>query len=114
MAKLTKEINADFYSILNTITQGVQDSSMSATLEDSCDFNSGVAKCCVRVFERYSYMGKNRVSMNVTLFQNGTGPVKVCAITSGGSQAVFFKINTIGEGTFLSVLEDILYREYGV
>lgn len=32
------------------------------------------------VFERYSYMGGNRVSLNVTLFQADNGPVHVCAI----------------------------------
>ena len=114
MAKLVKEINAEFYGVLNTIEQGIQDSSISSTLEDSCDFKSGNSKCSVRVFERYSYMGGNRVSMNVTLYQEGDGPVHLCAITSGGSQAVLFKINTIGESSFLAVLEDILYNEYKV
>jgi hypothetical protein len=30
------------------------------------------------------------------------------AITSGGSQAVFFKINTLGESEFLRKLEEVL------
>ena len=30
------------------------------------------------------------------------------AITSGGSQAIFFKINTVGEENFLRALEEIL------
>jgi hypothetical protein len=79
--------------------------SISATLEDSCDWRTADARCSVRVYERYSYMGGNRVSMNVTLFQVGNGPVKVCAITSGGSQAMFFKINTWGEESFLDTLD---------
>ena len=53
-------------------------------------------------------MGGNRVSMNVTLFQAGNGPVKVCAITSGGSQAMFFKVNTWGEESFLETLNNAL------
>ena len=52
-------------------------------------------------------MGGNRVSMSVTLFQAGDGPVQVCAITSGGSQAMFFKINTLGEESFLQTLADL-------
>ncbi len=35
----------------------------------------------------------------------------VSAITSGGSQATFFKINTIGEGTFLDKAIEII-EEY--
>ena len=62
----------------------------------------------MRVFERYSYMGGNRVSLNVTLFQVGDGPVELSAITSGGSQAMFFKINTLGEEAFLDKLREIL------
>lgn len=58
--------------------------------------------------ERYSAMGGNRVSLNITLFQNGNGPVKLSAITSGGSQAMLFKINTFGESAFLDRLREIL------
>ncbi|MBE6688500.1 MAG: hypothetical protein E7588_04365 [Ruminococcaceae bacterium] len=112
MAKIVRKINGDFYSILNTVVQGIQESSMSVTLEEMSDFSENGAKCSVRVFERYSYMGGNRVSMSITLFQSGNGPVNLCAVTSGGSQAVFFKINTIGEEAFLDKLAEILNREY--
>lgn len=53
-------------------------------------------------------MGSNRVSLNVTLFQNENEPVKISAITSGGSQAMLFKINTFGESAFLDCLKEIL------
>ncbi len=43
-------------------------------------FMDSDARCSVRVFERYSAMGGNRVSLNITLFQNGNGPVKLSAI----------------------------------
>ncbi len=46
--------------------------------------------------------------MSVTLFQNGNGPIRICAVTSGGSQAIFFKINTFGEEAFLDKLREIL------
>lgn len=61
----------------------------------------------MRVFERYSYMGGNRVSMNVTLVGNGRD-LFLSAITSGGSQAVFFKLNTLGEESFLEKLVEIV------
>ena len=107
MAKLEKTLTGDFGTILRRIEDGVLNGSMSATLEESCDWTATNARCSVRVFERYSYFGKNRVSMNVTLFQTGN-IIKLCAVTSGGSQALFFKMNTIGEESFLETLERIL------
>ena len=108
MAKLEKTIHDDFDSTLRKITDGILNGSMSATLEESSDFRSSSARCSVRVFERYSYMGSNRVSLNVTLFQDNDGPIHLSAITSGGSQAMFFKMNTIGEESFLDKLRELL------
>lgn len=108
MAKLEKTINGDFDGLLRQIEDGILNGSVSASLEDRSDFRGRDARCAVRVFERYSYMGKNRVSLNVTLFQSGTGPIQLSAITSGGSQAMFFKINTFGEETFLDKLKELL------
>lgn len=108
MAKFEKNITGDFYEIVRRIEHGILNGSMSASLEDSSDFRSDEARCSVRVFERYSYAGGNRVSLNVTLFQSGNGPVMLSAITSGGSQAMFFKVNTWGEEAFLDKLRGIL------
>lgn len=108
MAKLERKLQGNFDELLKKIENGILNGSMSATLEDSSDFVSGDAKCSVRVFERYSYAGGNRVSMNVTLFQNGTEDIRLSAITSGGSQAILFKINTWGEQAFLDKLIEIL------
>lgn len=108
MAKLEKTLNGDFDQIISKIVNGIINGSVSATLEDKSDFMTGNSRCSVRVFERYSYMGGNRVSLSVTLFQEGNGPVHMSAITSGGSQAMFFKVNTFGEEAFLEKLEEIL------
>lgn len=108
MAKLEREINADFDELINRIEKEILDGSISATLEDSSDFIIDNARCSVRVFERYSAFGGNRLSLNVTLFQVGDGPIKISAISSGGSQAVFLKVNTFGETAFLECLENIL------
>ena len=66
--------------------------------------------CLFKTGSDYSchLMGGNRVSLNVTLFQNGNGPVYLSAITSGGSQAVFMKFNTFGEEAFLDKLRELL------
>lgn len=108
MAKLDTTLSGDFNGWLSTIVNGILDGSASASLEESSDFRSGDARCSVRVFERYSYMGGNRVSLSVTLFQNGDGPIYLSAITAGGSQAMFFKVNTVGEESFLNKLRELL------
>ena len=111
MAKWETTVRGDFNQLLTKIENGIVNGSITASLEDSSDFRGGNARCSVRVFERYSYMGSNRVSLSVTAFQNGTDPIKISAITSGGSQAVFFKVNTLGEEAFLDKLRDILGPE---
>lgn len=108
MAKLERTLNGDFRETLSRIQDGILQGSVSASLEHSSDFVSGDAKCSVRVFERYSYMGGNRVSLSVTLFQNGSEDIHLSAITSGGSQAMFFKMNTLGEEAFLNKLAKLL------
>lgn len=108
MAKLEQALSGNFNQILKKIEDGILNGSMSASLEESSDFRSGDARCSVRVFERYSYAGGNRVSLNVTLFQNGNDAIHLSAITSGGSQALFFKINTWGEEAFLDKLRELL------
>jgi len=107
MAKYEKTLYGNFNEILNRISTGIVDGSISASLEDCSDFICNGARCSVRVFERYSYFGGNRVSLSVTLFQSGD-KIFLSAITSGGSQAVFFKINTFGEEAFLDKLIKIV------
>lgn len=108
MAKLEETRYEDFDRLLQRLEQGILEGSLSASLEDASDFRSGSARCSVRVFERFSYIGNNRVSLTLTLFQSGDEPVRLSAITAGGSQAIFFKINTWGEEAFLDKLREIL------
>lgn len=108
MAKLEKEITGNFEELLKKIEEGILKGSITATLEDSSDFVSDGARCSIRVFERFSYLGSNRVSLNVTLFQNKDSTIHMSAITSGGSQAMFWKINTFGEKAFLDKLKNII------
>ena len=71
------------------------------------DYASGRVRVAVRVYERYSWSGGNRVSMSMTLAGRGD-ELFLSAITSGGSQAMFFKVNTWGEEAFLDTLLDVL------
>ncbi|MCD8075136.1 MAG: DUF6054 family protein [Lachnospiraceae bacterium] len=108
MAKLERTLTGNFDQILDKIEEGIKGGSVSASMEGGSDFREGSSRCSVRVFERYSYSGGNRVSMNVTMFQVDGGPIRLSAITSGGSTAVFHKINTLGEENFLNKLKELL------
>lgn len=100
MAKYSSTIKGNFKSILERIDSAVLDGSVSASLEDSVTCSEDGYSSAMRVYERYSYAGGNRVSLSVFLFGKGEN-YKITLITSGGSKATFFKINTIGEESFL-------------
>ena len=105
MAIFEKTIrNQNFDTLLRKLEHAIPDSSWSAELEAGSDFKDGSA----RVFERYSMVGGNRLSLTLTLFQNGDEPIRLSAIAAGGSQAVFFKMNTLGEDAFLEDVKQLL------
>ena len=109
MSKYESALTGNFQEVLDQIEQGIMRGSMSASLEDGSDYSENGIQCAVRVFERYSIIGKNRVSLSVTLIGNGEN-LFLSAIASGGSQALFFKINTWGEDAFLNRLTEIVER----
>ncbi len=99
MAKIQCELKGNFGIILGNIENAVLNGSVTATKEGYSDLDIGDCRCAVRVYERYSWLGNNRVSMNVTLLQMDDR-IRLSVITSGGSQAMWNKINTIGEKSF--------------
>lgn len=105
MAKYERRLKGNFNDLLNWIHKDITNGSSSVSYEDGSDIDLVDTRVAVRVYERYSMAGGNRVSMNVTITGAGDD-LFVSAITSGGSQAVFFKINTIGEETFLELCRD--------
>lgn len=107
MAKLERTLTGDFDEILWKLEQAVLNGSMSASLEDASYFTIGPVRVAVRMYERYSWSGGNRVAMSLTLAGEGD---RLCltAITAGGSQAMFFKMNTWGEEAFLDTLADVV------
>ena len=107
MARFEHRLKGDFDSILEHLHNGILDGSASASYEDGSDFAEGDVRCAVRVYERFSYTGNNRVSLNLTLVGRGED-IFLSAITAGGSQAVFFKLNTFGEEAFLDKLVEIV------
>lgn len=106
MAKAEYQLKGDFDTILRCIDEAVQNS-VSASLEETSDFTTPSCRMSVRVYERYSWTGGNRVSLNVTLVESD-GKLFCSAITSGGSQAIMFKLNTFGEEAFLETIVGVL------
>lgn len=107
MAKYNYQTQGDFQDLCKYLKDELIRTSMSASLEDeeySCVNNVNIATL---VFERYSYTGGNRLSLNITIteYQND---IRVTAISSGGSQGTFFKFNTLGEESFLSKIVEAL------
>lgn len=107
MAKYNKTFQTNVNDLAMYIEKQVLQGSMSASLEEKqiCQMHDLV--CYVYAFERYSYTGSNRVSMNVTILGDEK-EAKVLASASGGSQGVIFKINIWGEESFLDTLRAAL------
>ena len=95
-----------------TISQGVfykiaVAGNISASLEDEIYYQTGDVSVAFLVFERYSMIGRNRLGLSVLVTGSGN-QLSVSAITAGGSGAVFFKINTFGEESFLLNFREIV------
>ena len=106
MAKYETNLHGDFDRVLNYLHDGILHGSMSASFADESYVQYAGVRCCVRVYERYSITGGNRLSMTVTLVGDGED-LFLSAITAGGSQGMLFKFNTFGEETFLDTLREL-------
>lgn len=109
MAKFECTVRADFDTVLNYFHNGILESSMSASYEDESYAMFAGVRCCVRVYERYSISGSNRLSLTMMIVGDGN-EIHVSAITSGGSQGMLFKFNTFGEQNFLDVFQSLAER----
>jgi len=107
VAQYEQELEGDVEGLVAHLDQQILRGSVSANIEDSSDHSIGDARLVVRVYERYSAFGGNRVSLNISILAVGHR-LFVTAITAGGSQAVFFKVNTVGEESFLRQAVDAL------
>lgn len=82
--------------------------SSSASIEAKGSYNVANQVVIMKVYERYSFSGGNRVSLSVLMIGNENAD-KTCvyAVSSGGSTGVFFKVNRIGENSFLEKLDSV-------
>ena len=110
MAKYAARINGDVNAFCAYMKESILDGSMSASFEDEFEVERGGVRCVTQVYERYSMFGSNRVSLSLTVIGH-EGWLDVCAITSGGSEAILFKLNTVGEQSFLETAQHAI-EEY--
>lgn len=106
MAKYERSFQGDFDRVLNGLHSGILSGSATASYEDGSDCSAGDVRCAVRVYERYSMSGGNRLSLTVTLIGRGSS-LFLSAIAAGGSQGFFLKMNTWGEESFLNQVREI-------
>ena len=109
MAMLERELTGSFDRVLDELHRGIMEGSATASCEEASDFTLGEVRCALRMYERYSAFGGNRVAMSLTLMGEGDR-LHLTAMTAGGSQAMFFKMNTLGEESFLDTLEEAVDR----
>lgn len=90
MAKYECQMQGNIKRLTALVENGILSGSASANLEEKSDMEIDGITVCVRVFERYSMLGKNRVSLSVTLAGN-QDKVSISAIASGGVRRFYSK-----------------------
>ena len=109
MAKFECTLQGDYDRALRYFHDGILSGSMSASFEDESYVQTFGVRCTVRVYERYSMTGGNRLSMTLTLVGDGE-QLYLSGITAGGSQGMFLKFNIFGEEAFLDTLRELAQR----
>ena len=103
MAKYELSLQTDFDEFVRSIKEGVEQRSSTISLEEESDISAENLRIHVVAYERYAFVGKNRSSLNLT-FVGVDGTVHLIGTATGGSSAVFVKVNTWSEQSFLDTL----------
>ena len=100
MARYDCELTGDADALVAHLDSEILSGSMSATLEEQVELRLGDARMIVRTYERFSGFSGSRVSLTFAILAVGER-LGVSAVSTGGSRAMFFKMDTVGEGTFI-------------
>ena len=100
MAKYEERFRGNFDDFLGFLEKGIRSRSVTSSYEERSDYERNGVRCAVRAYERYSMIGGSRVSLTFVLI-GVDDDLFVSVISTGGSQAMLIKINTIGETNFL-------------
>ncbi|GIG53892.1 DUF6054 family protein [Demequina activiva] len=96
----TRSLTGSATALAQHMDAAITRGSASATLEHQDTLSLGEARMILRTYERYSMTGSNRVTLSLSILAVGA-QMEVSLTTSGGSEALFFKINTFGEAAFM-------------
>ena len=96
----TRSLTGSPDGLANHLDAAITGGSASATIENGDELSIGDARLIVRTYERYSMTGGNRLTLSVSILAVGDR-MEVALTTSGGSEAIFFKINRFGEDAFM-------------
>ena len=100
MAHHEEQLTGDADAFIAHVESAILNGSETVHREHASDRRLGDARMLVRVYERYSFTGGNRVSMSVSVLA-ADGELAVTVVAAGGSTGVVFKVNTLGEEWFL-------------
>ena len=109
MAKLECTLQGDYDKALEYFHNGILEGSASASFEEESYFQRAGVRVTVRVYERYSWSGGNRLSLTLTLVGDGE-ELHLSGITAGGSQGVLLMFNNWSENAFLGHITHLVHR----
>ena len=89
MAKLECTLQGDYDKALEYFHNGILEGSASASFEEESYFQRAGVRVTVRVYERYSWSGGNRLSLTLTLVGDGE-ELHLSGITAGGEPGACF------------------------
>lgn len=101
MARYEATVHGTIEELKGFIDKNKQRLGATISTEEETDGVVDEVKYYMVGFERYAYLGQNRVSLNISMLEYSEG-VRVVATSLGGSQAAFFKINHWSEDNFLN------------
>lgn len=106
MAKYERSLPGSIETFLPYFHDNIM-GSVTSTAEDGTDLTVGGVRTAFRVYERYSLFGGSRVSLALSVVEHA-GTIHASVITSGGTQASFFKVLPVGEATWLEAAAAII------
>lgn len=105
VAKYVDQIPGDIDEFTSYFEKAILERKLFSTVKHQFRTKVNDVCCSVQVFEGYTFLGGNWLTMNVTAIEYG-GQLKVAVMTSGGSNALFFKNSSLGVDAEIKMLKE--------